>query len=138
MPVLPAFVPVTVWAPADVAVQLAPLQEPFGPIENVVVEVTSPSELSYWSRPSAVYACEPPAAIVAEAGATARWSSGPAVTLNDAVPVLPPSFPVTVCAPADVAVQLAPLQEPFGPIEKVVLAVTSPSEWFEASKPSAV
>jgi hypothetical protein len=103
-----------------------------------VLEVTSPSELSYWSRPSAVYACEPPDAIVAEAGASTRWSSAPAVTLNDAVPVLPPSFPVTVCAPADVAVQVAPLQEPFGPIEKLVLDVTSPSEWFEASKPSAV
>jgi hypothetical protein len=138
VPVLPAFVPVTVCAPADVAVQLAPEQEPFGPIENVVVEVTSPSELSNWSRPSAVYACEPPAAIVAEAGASAKWSSAPAVTPNDAVLVLPPSFPVTVCAPAEVAVQLAPLQEPFGPIEKLVLAVTSPSEWFEASKPSAV
>jgi hypothetical protein len=135
---LPAFVPVTVCAPADVAVQLAPEQEPFGPIENVVVEVTSPSELSNWSRPSAVYACEPPAAIVAEPGASAKWSSAPAVTPNDAVLVLPPSFPVTVCAPAEVAVQLAPLQEPFGPIEKLVLAVTSPSEWFEASKPSAV
>ena len=138
VPVLPAFVPVTVCAPADVALQLAPLQEPFGPIEKVVLDVTSPSELSYWSRPSAVYACEPPAVMTAEAGDSAKWSSAPAVTLNDAVPVLPPSFPVTVCTPAEVAVQLAPLHEPFGPIEKVVLAVTSPSEWFEASKPSAV
>ena len=50
----------------------------------------------------------------------------------------PPSLPVTVCAPADVAVQLAPVQDPFGPIEKVVKVVTSPSELFEASKPSAV
>jgi len=134
---LPAFVPVTVCAPADVAVQLAPEQDPLASIENVVVEVTSPSELSYWSRPSAVYACEPPDAIVAEAGASTRWSSAPAVTLNDAVPVLPPSFPVTVCAPADVAVQVAPLQEPFGPIEKLVLDVTSPSGLPDPSNPCA-
>ena len=128
VPVLPAFVPVTVCAPADVAVQLAPEQDPLASIENVVVEVTSPSELSYWSRPSAVYACEPPAVITAEAGDSAKWSSAPAVTLNDAVPVLPPSLPVTVWVPASVAVQLAPVQDPFGPIENVVPAVTSPSE----------
>jgi len=134
---LAAFVPVTVCPPADVAVQVAALQEPFGPIEKVVLEVTSPSELSYWSRPSAVYACEPPDAIVAEAGASTRWSSAPAVTLNDAVPVLPPSFPVTVCAPEAVAVQVAPLQEPFGPIEKLVLDVTSPSGLPDPSNPCA-
>jgi hypothetical protein len=40
-------VPVTVWAPAVVAVQTAPVQEPFGAIVKVVVGVTSPSELSY-------------------------------------------------------------------------------------------
>ena len=68
--------------------------------------------------------------IVAEAGESARWSSGPAVTLSEAVLVLPPSLPVTVCAPAEVAVQLAPVQDPFGVIEKVVFAVTSPSELF--------
>ena len=76
--------------------------------------------------------------ITAEAGDSAKWSSAPAVTFNDAVPVLPPSLPVTVWIPASVAVQLAPVQDPFGPIEKVVLDVTSPSELFEASKPSAV
>ena len=54
MPLLPLFVPVTVCAPAELAVQVAPVQEPFGAIEKVVVAVTSPSELSYWSRPSAV------------------------------------------------------------------------------------
>ena len=54
VPVLPLFVPVTVCAPAELAVQVAPVQEPFGAIEKVVVAVTSPSELSYWSRPSAV------------------------------------------------------------------------------------
>ena len=138
VPVLPAFVPVTVWPPADVAVQLAPEQDPLASIENVVVEVTSPSELSYWSRPSAVYTCEPPAVITAEAGDSAKWSSAPAVTVNDAVPVLPPALPVTVCAPEAVAVQVASVQDPFGPIEKAVLPVTSPSELSYWSRPSAV
>ena len=138
VPVLPPSLPVTVCAPEAVAVQVATVQDPFGPIENVVLDVTSPSELSYWSRPSAVYACEPPAVMVADAGDKTRWSSEPGVTLNDAVPVFPSAVPVTVCAPADVAVQLPPVQDPFGPIEKVVLDVTSPSELFEASKPSAV
>ena len=47
VPVLPALVPVTVWTPAAEALQVAlPVQEPFGAIENVVVDVTSPSELS--------------------------------------------------------------------------------------------
>ena len=138
VPVLPLLLPVTVWVPASVAVQLAPVHDPFGPIENVVLAVTSPSELSYWSRPSAVYGCGFPAAVVAGVGDNTRWSSAPAVTLNVAVPVLPPLLPVTVCAPADVAVQLPPVQDPFGPIEKVVKVVTSPSELFEASKPSAV
>ena len=138
VPVLPPLLPVTVCAPEAVAVQVARVQDPFGPIENVVLAVTSPSELLNWSRASAVYACEPPDVIVAEAGARARWSSGPAVTVSDAVLVLPASFPVTRCVPADVAVQLPPVQDPFGPIEKVVLDVTSPSELFEASKPSAV
>src|ERR671937_364642 len=136
--VLPASVPVTVCEPAVVAVQVAPLQEPSGAIVKVVLAVTSPSELLYWSRPSAVYACDPPEAIVAEAGESAKWSSAPAVTLNEAVAVLPPSLPVTVCAPATVAVQALPVQEPFGPIENVVDAVTSPSEFPDASKPWAV
>ena len=56
-------VPVTVWAPAVAAVHVATVHDPFGETVNVVVEVTSPSELSYWSRPSAVYACDPPAAM---------------------------------------------------------------------------
>jgi len=135
---LPALVPVTVCAPATEAVQVAPLQEPFGAIVKVVAEVTSPSELSKLSRPCAVYACEPPVLIVAEAGESARWSSGPALMLSEAVPVLPPSLPVTVCAPATVAVHVLPVQEPFGEIEKVVEAVTSPSELFPASKACAV
>src|SRR5439155_17190691 len=85
VPVLPVFVPVTVCAPATEAVQVAPVQDPFGPIENVVLEVTSPSELLYWSRPSAVYACGAPAAIVADAGESTRWSSPAAVTVSVAV-----------------------------------------------------
>ncbi len=76
--------------------------------------------------------------IVAEAGESTRWSSAPAVTVSEAVLVFPESLPVTVCTPATVAVQLAPVQDPFGPIENVVEAVTSPSELLEASKPSAV
>ena len=104
---------------------------------NTVLELTSPSELSYWSRPSAVYAREPPAVMVADAGDKTRWSSEPAVTLNDAVAVFPSAVPVTVCAPAEVAVQLAPVQDPFGPIEKVVLDVTSPSGLPDTSNPCA-
>src|SRR5919201_3566557 len=132
VPVLPPLVPVTVCAPATEAVHVAPVHDPFGAIEKVVLPVTSPSELSYWSRPSAVYACEPPDAIDADAGASARWSSAPAVTLSEAVAVLPPSSPVTVCAPEAVAVQTLPVHEPFGPIENVVDAVTSPSELLAA------
>src|ERR671935_137342 len=130
VPVVPALVPVMVCAPATGAVQVAPVQEPSGAIVKVVLEVTSPRELSYWSRPSAVYAWEPPDAIVADAGESARWSSGPAFTVRDAVAVLPPSLPVTVCAPATVAVQALPVQLPFGEIVNVVEAVTSPSELF--------
>jgi hypothetical protein len=119
-------------------VQVAPVQEPFGAIENVVDPVTSPSELSYWSRPSAVYACHSPDEIDADAGDNTRWSSAPVVTVSAPVLVLPALVPVTVCAPAVVAVQLFPVHEPFGEIEKVVVDVASPSELFEASKPSAV
>ena len=66
--VFPASVPVTVCGPAAVAVQLAPVQVPSGAIENVVTAVTSPIELLAASNASAVYACEPPAEIVAVAG----------------------------------------------------------------------
>ncbi len=54
VPILVAFVPVTVFAPTVGAVQLAPVQAPSGAIVNVVVDVTLPRELSYWSKPSAV------------------------------------------------------------------------------------
>jgi len=72
VPLLPLLVPVTVCAPAVEAVQVAPVQDPFGAIEKIVLAVMSPSVLSYWSRPSAVYVCEPPAVIVAEAGESTR------------------------------------------------------------------
>ena len=124
--------------PPDVAVQVLPLQDPFGAIEKVVLEVTSPSELLAASKPWAVYACEPPATIVALEGLMAMWSRPPPPTCKEAVPVLPPSLPVTVCAPEAVAVQVASVQDPFGPIENVVLAVTSPSELLYWSRPSAV
>jgi len=62
---LPPSLPVTVCAPATVAVQLAPVHVPFGVIENVVNAVTSPNELPVESKPSALYDCEPPAPIVA-------------------------------------------------------------------------
>src|SRR5207248_5006281 len=97
-----------------------PLRRPFPARRSSVLEVTSPSELSKLSRPCAVYACEPPVLIVAEAGESARWSSGPALMLSEAVPVLPPSLPVTVCAPATVAVHVLPVEEPFGVQEPFV------------------
>jgi hypothetical protein len=46
---LPELVPVTVWAPAVDAVQVAPVQEPSGAIPNVVAGVTSLIMLPYWS-----------------------------------------------------------------------------------------
>ena len=52
--VLPSLLPVTVWAPAVLAVQTLLVHDPSGEIVNVVPAVTLPSELSYWSRPSAV------------------------------------------------------------------------------------
>ena len=39
---LPLKVPLTVWAPVTVAVQLAPVHEPSGEMLNAVLEVTSP------------------------------------------------------------------------------------------------
>jgi hypothetical protein len=55
VPLTPLALPVTVWAPATEAVQVAPLQEPFGAIVKTVLGVRSPRELLYWSRPCAVY-----------------------------------------------------------------------------------
>jgi hypothetical protein len=64
-----ASVPVTVCAPEVVAVQVAPAQDPLGPIEKVVAPVTFPSELLFESNPVAVYVWLPPEVIEAEAGA---------------------------------------------------------------------
>jgi hypothetical protein len=58
--------------------------------------------------------------------------------VSEAVAVLPPSLPVTVCGPPAFAVQMLPTQVPSGEIENVVNAVTSPSELFAASKPWAL
>src|SRR3982751_2651544 len=131
VPVLPASVPVTVCGPLAVAAQLAPVHVPSGATEKVVNGVTSPSEFPDASKPSAVYVCEPPAPIVALAGLIAMRSRTPCTTSSDAVPVLPASVPVTVCVPATEAVQVAPVHEPSGAIENVVLDVTSPSERSE-------
>jgi len=67
--------------------------------------------------------------IVALAGLITMWSSAPELTCSEALPVLPDFVPVTVCAPVAEAVQVTPLQEPFGAIVKVVVAVTSPTEF---------
>src|SRR5437763_1714806 len=128
VPDLPASLAVIVWAPAVVAVHEAPAQEPFGAIERLDAAVTSPRELSYWSRPSTVYVWDAPAAIVALAGVRTRWSSVAATIVSDAVPVFAVFVAVTVCAPAVVAVHVAPVQEPFGAIESAEVEVTSPSE----------
>ncbi len=96
VPDFPASTPVTVCAPVAEAVQVAPVHDPSGPTENTVDAVTSPSELFEESKPSAVYVCEPPALIVAVAGLMTMWSTPPAATSSDAVPVLPASVPVTV------------------------------------------
>src|SRR5215217_4684213 len=87
--VLPAFVPVTVYAPPVGAVQTFPLQDPPGAIVNVVEPVTSPVELPYWSRPWTVYACDAPAGIVADTGVSSIRSSTAEVTISAAVAVIP-------------------------------------------------
>ena len=138
MLVFPPLFPTTVCDPAAVAVQLAPVQDPSGEIENLVPDVTSPSELLAASKPSAVYACEPPAVIVALAGLITMWSTVAALTCSEAVPVFPAFVPVTVCAPATEAVQVAPVHDPSGEIENVVVEVTSPRELPYRSRPSAV
>ena len=76
--------------------------------------------------------------ISALTGAIAMWSRGFATTESDALPVLPPSSPVTVWAPGAVGVQRLPLQEPSGAIEKAVEAVTSPSGLPYTSNPEAL
>jgi hypothetical protein len=59
------------------------------------------------------------------------------LTVSEPVLVLPPLFPVTVCAPAAVVVQTLPLHDPFGRIENVVAPVTSPRELLNASNACA-
>jgi hypothetical protein len=136
--IFPLSLPVTVWLPATVAVQEAPVQEPSGAIENVVEAVTLPRLLLKLSKPCAVYAWLPPAVIVAEAGLIVMWSRAPALTVRLAVAVFPLSSPVTVCDPATEAVQDEPVQEPSGVIENVVAPVTSPRLLLNWSKPVAV
>ena len=52
--------------------------------------------------------------------------------------MVPGVVPVTVCAPAVEAVQVAAEQEPFGLIVKVVLPVRSPRALLYWSRPCAV
>jgi hypothetical protein len=52
--VLPELLPVTVWPPATVAVQLEPVHEPLGAMVKVVLAVRSPRLLPYRSEPVAV------------------------------------------------------------------------------------
>ena len=58
--------------PAAETVHVTPEQDPSGAIENVALDVTSPVELPYASRPSAVYLCDCPTATEAEAGESTR------------------------------------------------------------------
>jgi hypothetical protein len=56
------------------------------------------------------------------------WLLVPASTCSVADPVFDDFVPVTVCGPAFEAVHVAPEQDPFGRIVKVVVDVTGPSE----------
>src|SRR4051812_9994953 len=62
----------------------------------------------------------------------------PASTVSDAVELTPLFVAVIVGSPPPAAEQTLPLQDPSGAIEKLVPAVTSPSEFPPASKPCAV
>ncbi len=104
------------------------MQEPSGPIVNVVEPVTSPRVLFDASNASAVKACEPPAVIDAEAGLIVMWSTAADETVRVALPVAPAAVPVTAWAPSADALQVAPTQAPSGSIVNVVFAVMSPSE----------
>src|SRR5690349_24254558 len=102
-----------------------------------VVDAVMSQLLLLASKAVAVYAWLPPAVMVALAGLMVMWSSEPAFTVRVAVAVFPPLAPVTVCAPATVAVQLAAVQEPSGVMLKVVVAVMS-QLLLLASNPVAV
>ena len=62
----------------------------------------------------------------------------PALTVSVAVSVMPESWAVTVCTPAVVALQVAPVHVPSGEIVKVELPVSSPSGLLCTSKPATV
>ena len=112
-------------------------QPPSGAIEKTVEGLTSP-ELPNTSYPTAEYACDPPAVVVALAGKSAMWSKEPRVTHRVTDPTADPSVPVTVWVPATVAIHLALAQLPSGPTVNTVDAVTSPNELPKASYPIAV
>ena len=76
--------------------------------------------------------------IVAVAGLSVRWSRPAGLTCRLAVPLAPIAVPVTVCAPALVALQTAAAQEPSGASVNVVVEVMSPSELLYWSRPWAV
>ena len=64
--------------------------------------------------------------MVAVAGVRLRWSSGPAVTLIEAVADLPLSMALTVWRPGFVAVQAPAEHVPSGPMVKDDVLVWSP------------
>ena len=81
-----------------------------------------------------MYDCEPPALIVAVAGARTRWSIALTFTWSEAVPVPEGEcVPVTVCRPTTLALQILAVQLPSGAMLKVVAPVTSPSSLLNAS-----
>src|SRR5204863_1235489 len=77
VPVAVPSVAVTVWTPALPAEQLAPVHEPSGVIVNVAAAVRSPRSTPSASKPSSLNDCDAPATMLALAGVSARWSSGP-------------------------------------------------------------
>ena len=107
---------------------------------KVVRRVTSPVGLPYASLPAARYSPRRPA-VTGPAGVTVSADVGPGVTstATDPLTVRPSrsTEPVTVCAPARVAVQVAPEQEPSGAIVNVASAVRSPTGFPQASVPVA-
>ena len=119
---------VIVCVPTAAGVQVAPVQEPSGAIENVAVVVTSPRELPYASKPSLEYVCDWPIVIDEVDGERTRWSTAAALTWRGVLPLAPPFVALTVCVPEVVAVQTLPLHVPSGAREKVVVEVTSPRE----------
>ena len=132
--------PVTVCTPGKAAVQVAPVHPPSGVIVNVVRLVTSPVGLPNASTPVAVYSRDRPA-VIGPAGVTVRAAVAAATTSSVTDPrTVPPvscTVPVTVRAPARVALQRPSEQEPSGSMSKVVTAVRSPVGLPNASSPTA-